>query len=404
MSLPDKICMEEYFYDLPQSRIAAYPVAQRDHSKLLIRKGQELGQDKFYNVSDHLPPGGLMVFNNTRVIRARLLFKKDTGARIEVFCLEPVSPSPEINSAFEATSGTKWKCLIGNAKKWRSGTLSMRIGKTELRAERIGEMDGAFLVSFSWDPPELSFAHIIEAAGKIPLPPYIEREADEEDARRYQTIYAAHNGSVAAPTAGLHFTEEVMQKLEGIGISFANVILHVGAGTFKPVSDENIRDHEMHTEQIIIGKTLINQILKNQGKLTAVGTTSMRTLESLYWFGNMLSADENAVFSVSQWTPYEEGPKQSATEALRAVLRYMDKKGLDEISGDTSLIIVPAYKFRIVDILLTNFHMPRSTLLLLVAAFVGEGWKDAYKYALDHEFRFLSYGDSCLFFRKDQNL
>lgn len=402
MRLPFPINMEDYAYPLPQERIAEYPVEQRDHSRLLITNTDGIFQDHFYALKNHLPDHGLMVFNNTRVIRARLLFRKDTGARIEVFCLEPVEPTAEINRAFENSSGVTWKCLIGNAKKWRSGILELQLGDAVLYAERMGEKENTFLVRFSWDPPDLSFAHIIEEAGKIPLPPYIDREAEEEDATRYQTIYAKYNGSVAAPTAGLHFTDEVMTSLREKKIRFGNVILHVGAGTFKPVADKDIRDHRMHTEQLIIRRELILQLLDQPGYILAVGTTSMRTLESLFWYGQLLQNNPEADFSIGQWTPYSEAKPVSAASALGNVLSYMDRKGLEELSGDTSLIIVPGYQFHLVDILLTNFHMPKSTLLLLVAAFAGDVWKDSYTHALEHDFRFLSYGDSCLFFRKPQ--
>ncbi|MEN8225119.1 MAG: S-adenosylmethionine:tRNA ribosyltransferase-isomerase [Bacteroidota bacterium] len=404
-AIPGQINMKEYAYELPHDRIAEYPVEQRDHSRLLVYGSDTLLDDRFYNLDQYLPSGSLMVSNDTRVIRARLIFSKETGARIEVFCLEPVKPTAEISRAFEATSGVLWKCLIGNAKKWRSGKLLMTLpGGHKLYAERKGEMDGVFLVSLSWDPPEMSLAEVIDEAGKIPLPPYIEREAEDDDTQRYQTIYAQHDGSVAAPTAGLHFTEEVMRSLESKRISMGHVTLHVGAGTFKPVAHDDIRDHEMHTEQIIITKALLHSILENERPLVAVGTTSMRTLESLYWYGNMLAEDMNAVFSIKQWTPYRDGNKLNAREAIENIIEYMRRHGLEELTGDTSLIIVPGYYFRIVDILLTNFHMPRSTLLLLVAAFTGKGWKDAYDYALRNDFRFLSYGDSCLFYKQDQNL
>ena len=272
MSLPDHISIQDYDYDLPRNRIAEHPVEKRDHSKLLVTDANSITADSFYKLDKHLPDGGMMVFNNTRVIRARLVFRKETGARIEIFCLEPMLPTAEINSAFEASSAVVWKCLIGNAKKWRSGKLRLDLGSEfgSLYAERIGETDGAFQVRFSWDQDKLPFAQILEAAGKVPLPPYIEREVIEKDTKRYQTIYAKHNGSVAAPTAGLHFTEEVLQSLRGKDIQFQNVILHVGAGTFKPVDHEDIRDHEMHTEQVIINRSLVEAILENEGPLTAV--------------------------------------------------------------------------------------------------------------------------------------
>ncbi|RLD81763.1 MAG: S-adenosylmethionine:tRNA ribosyltransferase-isomerase [Bacteroidetes bacterium] len=399
------ICMDKYAYDLPQDRIAEYPVEERDTSRLLIMQGDHPAEDVFNKLPEYLPDGGMMVFNDTRVIRARLVFRKETGARIEVFCLEPVLPTSEIAKAFEARSGVSWKCLIGNAKKWRSGKLSMLLdapqGKINFEAERTADADGAFLVHFTWDPPDMALAEVLEAAGKVPLPPYIEREAEEGDLNSYQTIYAKQDGSVAAPTAGLHFTKNVLDALKRKSIQAGHVTLHVSAGTFKPVSHDDIRDHEMHREQIIVERTLIKSLLNNDGKLTAVGTTSMRTLESLYWFGHALASDTEAEFCVKQWQPYEKAPDISTEESLNNILKHMDQKGIDEISGITSLIIIPGYKFRIVDILVTNFHMPKSTLLLLVAAFAGEAWQHAYAYALEHGFRFLSYGDSCLFFRKD---
>lgn len=397
----------DYSYELPHGRIAEHPAARRDHSRLLIMNGDGISEDRFYNLHEHLPPGGLMVFNNTRVIRARLVFRKATGARIEVFCLEPLEPSPEINIAFESTPPVVWKCLVGNARKWRSGKLTMDLGgdRGHLFAEKTGESEGVFAVRFSWDIQGKSFSEVIDEAGKVPLPPYIEREAEAEDVERYQTIYARHHGSVAAPTAGLHFTPEVLDSLKAKNIGFENVTLHVGAGTFRPVAHPDIRDHKMHTEQILISQDLIRAILNKKGALTAVGTTSLRTIESLYWFGVLLEEDEDAAFSVSQWEPYQRmSPPISSEKALSNILNHMQESGKEVISGHTSLIIIPGYSFRIADILITNFHMPRSTLLLLVAAFAGEKWRDAYAYALENNFRFLSYGDSCLFFRQDQNV
>jgi S-adenosylmethionine:tRNA ribosyltransferase-isomerase len=401
--------MEHYFYELPQERIAEYPVPQRDLSRLLVMRGDRPEEDIFRNLPAYLPDGGMMVFNDTRVIRARLVFRKATGARIEVFCLEPMEPSAEISLAFGAASPVVWKCLIGNAKKWRSGKLLSMLdspsGAFSFIAERTGEIDGAFMVRFSWDPAGLSFARVLEEAGKVPLPPYIQREAEEADISRYQTVYARYDGSVAAPTAGLHFTDDVMEAIRKKNILTGNVTLHVSAGTFKPVSHADIHDHEMHTEQLVIRRRLVEDLLANKGSVTAVGTTSMRTLESLYWYGHMLAHDPEAGFHVTQWYPYQERNAQwSAGQSLQRVLKYMHDRGLEEIHGTTSLIIIPSYRFRIVDILVTNFHMPRSTLLLLVAAFAGEKWREAYQYALGHGFRFLSYGDSCLFYRNDQTL
>jgi S-adenosylmethionine:tRNA ribosyltransferase-isomerase len=400
--------MEEYSYDLPQDRIAEYPVEHRDASKLLVLDHNGPFEDVFRNLPDYLPDKGMLVFNNTRVIRARLVFYKESGARIEVFCLEPVSPTNEIAGAFEAPSAVTWKCLIGNARKWRSGPLKMELetnhGPAIFEVERKGKTEGAFLVEFNWTPAGLSLAEILEAAGKVPLPPYIEREVEQNDSERYQTIYAEHNGSVAAPTAGLHFTENVFNRIKQNNIEISSVILHVSAGTFKPVSHNDIRDHEMHTEQVIISRKLVESLLKNKGKLTAVGTTTMRTLESLYWFGNELESDPDAAFDVKQWQAYEGKTQVSVQRALKNVLDLMTSRGVMELGGETGLIIVPSYQFKLVDLLVTNFHMPKSTLLLLVAAFAGKRWKEAYRFAMDNDFRFLSYGDSCLFFKDDQNL
>ncbi len=332
MKQSGKISMEVYNYDLPQDRIAEYPVDQRDQSRLLIMRDGVPRDDIFQHLPQYLPDGGMMVFNDTRVIRARLVFFKETGARIEIFCLEPVMPTAEIARAFEASSKVTWKCLIGNAKKWRSGKLDLTLqqGTENIKfyAERVGEKDGAFLVEFSWDCEKCSFAEMLDAAGKVPLPPYIDREVEEEDVNRYQTIYARQDGSVAAPTAGLHFTEEVLEEIRKKKVGIDHVTLHVSAGTFKPVSHDDIRDHEMHTEQVIISRNLVESLLENKGSLTAVGTTSMRTLESLYWFGNALAQNPEAEFSIRQWQPYAELQQVSAKEALQHVLSFMRKRNL----------------------------------------------------------------------------
>lgn len=398
--------MENYDYDLPGDRIADHPVGRRDRSRLLVMDGDQPQEDVFSNIHRYLPGGSLMVFNDTRVVRARLVFHKSTGARIEIFCLEPILPASEISKAFRAKGPVIWKCMIGNARKWRNGKLGIQLdgphGAVYLEAERIGEADGAFLVRFTWEPSSLTFAHVLEAAGKVPLPPYIERDAEEDDAVRYQTIYARNDGSVAAPTAGLHFTDEVLSSLSDKGIGTSRLTLHVSAGTFKPVEHDDICDHHMHTEQVLIPRTLVESLIISDRRVIAVGTTSMRTLESLYWYGVLLETDPGAAFHIRQWLPYESKTGIDRGKALRNVLDHMEDKGLEQIHGTTGLIIVPSYAFSIVDILITNFHMPRSTLLLLVAAFAGEHWRTAYDYALDKGFRFLSYGDSCLFFRNDQ--
>lgn len=404
---PKHISIEDYNYDLPEGKIAQFPVEQRDKSKLLISKNGIIGESIFEEITDYLPSESLIVFNNTKVIRARIQFKKATGAHIEIFILEPLFPTQEIQNAFQVQGGCEWKCLVGNAKKWKDGLLSLSLKyqgeEVVLYAEKCEAIGNSFRIRFKWEPTQLTFSDMLMANGSIPLPPYMKRKTTKEDIERYQTIYAKHQGSVAAPTAGLHFTKNVMTKLAKKNIEEAYVSLHVGAGTFKPVSSDKIADHEMHTEQLVIHKTLIEQLIdfKNRN-IIAVGTTTTRTLESLYWFGLRIIKGEKADFHIHQWEPYEhEYSKEiSALESLSAILNYMNENNMEEINGDTQIIIAPPYKFKIIDILITNFHQPKSTLLLLVASFYGEEWKMSYKYALENNFRFLSYGDSCLFFGK----
>ena len=402
---PSEISIQDYNYPLPDSRIAQHPVQQRDKSKLLISNKGLIQESIFENIGEFLPSDSLIVFNDTKVIRARMQFKKETGARIEIFILEPLSPTKEIQNAFQVSSSCQWKCLIGNAKKWKSGQLKLEVEfqgkKVELFAEKKEAIGNSFRVVFSWNPSELTFSDILMANGSIPLPPYMKRDTNKEDIERYQTIYAKHQGSVAAPTAGLHFTDDVIKNLVNKNIKENYVSLHVGAGTFKPVSSEQIKDHEMHTEQVVIHKELVEDLLKYQDeKIISVGTTTTRSLESLYWYGCKLISDENASFNIKQWEPYESENNITTTQSLEAVLGYMNKNEIDEIHGDTQIIIAPSYSFKIVDILITNFHQPKSTLLLLVSAFYGEQWRESYKYALENDFRFLSYGDSCLFYKK----
>jgi len=402
---PKEISILNYNYPLADNRIAQHPVEKRDKSKLLISNNGVIEESIFDNVGEFLPSDSLIVFNDTKVIRARMQLKKATGARIEIFILEPLFPTKEVQNAFQITEGCEWKCLIGNAKKWKSGKLKLKVefqGDTiELFAEKKEAIGNSFRVIFSWSPTKLTFSDILIANGSIPLPPYMKRETNKEDIERYQTIYAKHQGSVAAPTAGLHFTENVMHKLKIKNIKENFVSLHVGAGTFKPVSSEQIKDHEMHTEQVVIHRGLVEDLLKFQTKkIIAVGTTTTRSLESLYWYGCKLIADENAKFHIKQWQPYENNIDISTKQSLEAVVNYMNINNLDEIHGDTQIIIAPSYTFRIVDILITNFHQPKSTLLLLVSAFYGEKWRESYDYALENNFRFLSYGDSCLFYKK----
>ncbi|MDP1623955.1 MAG: S-adenosylmethionine:tRNA ribosyltransferase-isomerase [Bacteroidales bacterium] len=406
---PGNIRIEDYDYQLPSDRIAQYPLAIRDSSKLLICKDGKISEDVFSGIDRHLPENSLLVFNDTRVIHARLIFRKSTGGQIEIFCLEPLSPYSDIQAVFQQKSTSTWKCLVGHLKRWKSGTLELGTWHKghyyQVLANRIRDCgDGCFEIEFCWDPPDTTFAEILEVVGMIPLPPYINRKAESSDNERYQTIYAANDGSVAAPTAGLHFTTPLLDRLSLKGIETEKVTLHVGVGTFRPVAVEHITDHVMHHEKIVVSKKTIERLLINQRRpLFAVGTTSARTLESLYWLGvRLISENSRAHPAVSQWTPYITDTAHNITvrQSLEALLEYLAAHKLDEYSGETQLMIVPGYRFRLVSGLITNFHMPQSTLLLLVAAMIGEDWKRAYQYALQNNFRFLSYGDSCLFLAK----
>ena len=395
------ISIEEYDYPLPEERIAKYPLPERDASNLLVLKDNEIKKSQFKYVGDFLPQETLLVFNETKVIRARLQFHKATGSRIEIFCLEP---EKDYQVAFSATSPVRWKCLIGNSKRWKEGKLSMELsvgGKpVALSAERINQNDQYAEIEFSWTPENLSFASVLEAAGEIPLPPYLHRDAEPDDRDRYQTVFARYDGSVAAPTAGLHFTQPLIAALREQGFTFDEVTLHVGAGTFKPVSTDTIGEHAMHSETIIVRKSLIQNLIKQIGKpIIPVGTTSTRTLESLYWTGVMLKEQGLALrpLHIEQWYPYESHAPLTTQEALQLIVDYLDKHGLTRLEASTALMIAPSYKMRVITGLITNFHQPKSTLLLLVSALIGERWKDCYRFALDNGFRFLSYGDSCLF-------
>lgn len=401
MYMVKDISIEAYDYPLPDDRIAKYPLAERDASKLLVLKDNVISESQFKHVGEYLPKDALLVFNETKVIRARLQFHKTTGSRIEVFCLEP---EQDYQMAFSACSPVRWKCLVGNAKRWKEGKLSMELSvkgeKVTLFAERLAHNDQYSEIEFSWTPENLSFAAVLEAAGEIPLPPYLHRDAEPDDRDRYQTVFARYDGSVAAPTAGLHFTQPLIAELRDEGFGFDEVTLHVGAGTFRPVATETIGEHAMHSETIIVRKSLIEDLIQHFGKpIIPVGTTSTRTLESLYWIGVMLKEQGDALrpLHVEQWFPYETHAPLSATEALQGILAYLDKHGFTRLEASTALMIAPSYKMRIITGLITNFHQPKSTLLLLVSALIGERWKDCYRFALDHGFRFLSYGDSCLF-------
>ncbi len=409
MHRPSNIHIQDYHYPLPKDRIAQHPLKERDASKLLAFTG-EITESIFTQVDEFLPANSILVFNDTKVVQARLVFAKATGARIEIFCLEPVEPTREIQDAFHQKSAVVWKCLIGNRKKWKQGNLEMQFEVDKksgsLFAERIKDEREYSYIKFSWTPPQIDFATVLEETGKIPLPPYMDRPEEENDKIRYQTIYARNEGSVAAPTAGLHFTDQVLQKLEKKNISQHFVTLHVGAGTFKPVSNDQVGEHIMHTEQILVKKQLIeNLINKNDQKIIAVGTTSIRTLESLYWIGvKMLRNTKEEYYKLSQWEAYEldeqEQELPSVKKALQAILDYLNKNKMNELRSETQILIGPGYDYKIIDGMITNFHQPKSTLLLLISAYLGDKWKDIYNYALDHNFRFLSYGDSCLFITK----
>jgi S-adenosylmethionine:tRNA ribosyltransferase-isomerase len=460
---PKNISIAGYRYDLPPEKIAHYPLAERDSSKLLVYRQGEIREDVYHNLSAHLPENSQLVFNDTKVIEARIVFQKASGARIEIFCLEPPPEQGSIAAAMSQTGKIRWKCLIGGASKWKPGqVLSRRIdrglpmGKNAeapeeidmvsglvgdlnngagsdtplfLEARWIGKMDDCFLIEFSWTPPELNFAELLHQAGLIPLPPYIRRAAEITDQERYQTVYALHDGSVAAPTAGLHFTEAIFKSLKEKNIRMDFVTLHVGAGTFMPVKSEILAEHAMHAEFIVVRKTTIRNLLGAlEGCIVPVGTTSLRTIESLYWLGvkailNPAILPEELV--VGQWDAYTirdddrgreaDEPESdrphpmlpapgdgnpSPGDALQALLNWMNRRGLEQLQTKTQLLITPGYDWKLTGALITNFHQPESTLLLLVAALAGEEWKRIYHYALDHDFRFLSYGDGSLLFRQ----
>ena len=404
----EPIYIADYNYPLPDERIAKYPLAERDHSKLLVYRNGQVSEDHFYNVGDYINPGALLIYNNTRVIQARLEFHKPTGARIEVFCLEP-GASPRRNGesglrqegyvdpyiqALMSTTGCTWKCMVGNAKKWHDEPIELKAGSYTLRAYKEQALGNTFAVRFEWDDEKVSFAEILDAAGELPIPPYLNRKTEESDKTTYQTVYSRIKGSVAAPTAGLHFTDNVLDDLRQRGIEIDELTLHVGAGTFLPVKTADANEHTMHTEIIAVPKATIEHIIANLGKIVAVGTTSMRTLESLYFIG---CHPENP--TVAQFEPYERDYSLSVKDALQAIVDYLNATGQMTLHAETQIMIKPGYQFRIVDQLITNFHQPQSTLLLLVSAFVNGDWKNIYNYALSHDFRFLSYGDSSILTR-----
>lgn len=406
MPRPQDISIDQYTYDLKEDRIAKYPLNKRDESKLLQYKNGVISDIHFKDLPHLIAPNSLVVFNNTKVIHARLHFKKESGTSIEIFCLEPIGMGYQ--EIFTSHYSCVWKCMLGNAKKWKGEILELQVpienDNVCLRSELLVR-DGQYAnIKFTWNAPEINFGELLHHAGKLPLPPYLNRVAEEHDEESYQTLYARENGSVAAPTAGLHFTEQVMQALREHHVDLAEVTLHVGAGTFMPVKADKMQDHEMHKETITISKDLVQTVIKNleMGRpIVAVGTTTLRTLESLYWHGVkcVLNQGRDEIFLVNQWDPYELEGNIAAIDALRAVLNQLEVKGNDLLVGNTKLLIAPGYQVKIANGLITNFHQPNSTLLLLVAAFIGEDWHKIYAHALEHDYRFLSFGDSSLLWR-----
>lgn len=402
---PRHIRISEFNYPLPDERIAKFPLPVRDQSKLLLYRHGEVSEDVFTSLPDYLPADSLMLFNNTKVIQARLHFHKETGALIEVFCLEPIRPN-DYALNFQQTEHAAWLCMIGNLKKWKEGVLKREMvvkGKPlTLTAERGACHGTSHWVDFRWNNPEITFADILEVFGELPIPPYLNRETQESDKETYQTVYSKIKGSVAAPTAGLHFTPRVLDALREKGVALEELTLHVGAGTFKPVKSEEIEGHEMHTEYISVNRSTLEKLVAHEGKAIAVGTTSVRTLESLYHIGVTLLHNPNATeedLHVKQWQPYETALETAATpavDALQAIIAYLDRHHMETLHSSTQIIIAPGYEYRIVKAMVTNFHQPQSTLLLLVSAFLHGDWRKIYDYALAHDFRFLSYGDSSL--------
>jgi S-adenosylmethionine:tRNA ribosyltransferase-isomerase len=399
------LSISEYNYNLPDEKIAKYPLDQRDQSKLLVWNNGTITDDRFSNLPERLPSNTLLVFNNTRVIRARLLFQKETGAHIEIVVLDPIEPADYAQN-FQQTKNCTWKCVVGNLKKWKTGKLVMPIEiegtLVNFCAENINNSGSFCYIKFSWDNQRFSFSDLLEAAGNIPIPPYLHRNSEESDLTRYQTIYSKIKGSVAAPTAGLHFTNEVFGALKSKGFNIAETTLHVGAGTFQPVKSDSVNDHEMHTEHIVIDLSLLETLINHNGPIIAVGTTSIRTLESIYWMGCKIVSNPKInpnELTIDQWEPYSEREKPTKLESLRALLDYMTRNGFSQLNSATQIIIVPGYQFRVVDGMITNFHQPKSTLLLLISAFVGNEWKTIYTHALENDYRFLSYGDSNLYLK-----
>ena len=406
MKHPKNIAIKDFIYSLPEVAIAKYPLPERDQSKLLIYRNQQIETSTYVNLPTHLPKNTFLVFNNTKVVAARLVFEKTNGGKIEIFCLEPHQQYGDITTAMLQKGNVIWICLVGGAKKWKESLLVKRLRKNDfsemiLTAKKLTQLNDSYLIELSWDDPDLTFAEMLHQVGEIPLPPYINRNPEELDNERYQTIYAEKDGSVAAPTAGLHFTESLFEKLKEKNIQHDFVTLHVGAGTFKPVKSKTMEDHEMHAEFLDISKSFIQKLLAQlPHNIIPVGTTSLRTIESLYWLGIKTILDphiKHEALPISQWDPYTLTEKDlSAKEALESLLRWMELNNRERLFTKTQIIIAPGYRFKIIKALITNFHQPQSTLLLLVAAITGEEWRNIYNHALENNFRFLSYGDGSL--------
>ena len=407
MKRTQDIEIDDYAYELPDERIAKFPVTPRDSSRLLVYDNGVQGSYRFADLPGLLPDDVMLVFNNTRVIQARLRFRKETGALIEVFCLEPLLPA-DYALSLQSTATCRWLCLIGNARKWKSGELALTFEHEQrpltLRARKGQAHGDGYEIEFAWDDASVTFGELLDTLGELPIPPYLNRKTEESDKTTYQTVYSKVEGSVAAPTAGLHFTPAVLAALQARAIPCEELTLHVGAGTFKPVKSETIEGHEMHTEYISVSRALIETLRDTTRRVVAVGTTSVRTLESLYYIGLTLSQHPDATaeeLRVRQWQPYEEEARLSRSEAMQQIAAYLDRTGADRLVSATRIIIAPGYHFKVVDGIITNFHQPRSTLLLLVSAFVGGDWRAIYDYALAHDYRFLSYGDSSLLWRRE---
>jgi S-adenosylmethionine:tRNA ribosyltransferase-isomerase len=405
MASEKHISIKDFHYDLPDSRIAKYPLGQRDLSKLLVYQNQTISESQYSYIDDYLPSDSVLFFNNTKVIPARLFFKTSMQRDIEIFCLEPVSDNADVYANMLQRASATWTCLVGGAAKWKEQFVTLKAKELNVRAEIKERLQGTFIIEFTWEPSHYTFAEVLQMAGALPIPPYLKRATEDLDLERYQTVYAQKEGSVAAPTAGLHFTNYVFEKLKAKNIAVNYLTLHVGAGTFKPVKSETMADHDMHGEYIDVPIETIEYIRDHIDKqITAVGTTSLRTLESLYWIGEKISQNPNLQpkeLTVDQWQPYSISNNElTADESLTHIIDFLKLHQLKTLYAKTSILIVPGYQFKIVRALATNFHQPESTLILLVAAFIGEDWRKVYQYALDHEYRFLSYGDGSLLFRK----